>query len=305
MNARRDRVGDIVEGARRRSRSIVTPEGVPLDVKIANPGERLTAFALDMLFMALATACLYAMFALVLTSGINIAFGITLIMFAAFVVRNMYFIHFELAWQGRTPGKRICGLRVIDRGGGELTPSAVIARNLTREVELFLPLSLIFNSGMAEWRSMALISWTVVVAMIPIFTRDRLRLGDLIGGTQVIAMPKRVLLGDLSMEQDNKKADEAATEYVFTHEQLGVYGAFELQVLEEFLRRPQSPAGDRQLEEICGKITKKIGWDGTIPPRNARKFLSDFYTAERADLERGKLFGKMREDKGSATEDKK
>ena len=29
-----------------------------------------------------------------------------------------------LAWQGRTPGKRICGLRVINRAGGELADSA-------------------------------------------------------------------------------------------------------------------------------------------------------------------------------------
>ena len=56
-------------------------------------------------------------------------------LFVAFVLRNLYFIHFELAWQGSTPGKYFTGLRVIERHGGELTPAAIVARNLTREVE--------------------------------------------------------------------------------------------------------------------------------------------------------------------------
>jgi len=33
------------------------------------------------------------------------------------------------------------GLRVIDRAGGPLQPSAVGGRNLTREIETFVPLA--------------------------------------------------------------------------------------------------------------------------------------------------------------------
>ena len=63
-----------------------------------------------------------------------------------FVVRNLYFIHFELSWRGATPGKRIVGIRVIDRRGGPLLPAAVIARNLTREVEIFIPLRVLISA---------------------------------------------------------------------------------------------------------------------------------------------------------------
>ena len=182
----------------------------------------------------------------------------------------------------------------MNRSGGELTPSAVIARNLTREVEFFLPLALLlFHSGMAAWQNLALLAWTIVIALLPLFTRDRLRLGDLIGGTQVIAMPKRVLLGDLSLEVEG--AENGA--FRFTHEQLAVYGAFELQVLEEFLRRSPSAETDRLLHEICGKISRKIGWNEQIPSVKIRQFLNDFYVAERMELERGQLYGHLREEK--------
>ena len=46
-------------------------------------------------------------------------------LFIAFMIRNLYFVTFELAWRGATPGKRMVGLRVIDRAGGPLQPSAV------------------------------------------------------------------------------------------------------------------------------------------------------------------------------------
>ncbi len=145
MAIRTDRVGELLEGSRRNRRVLLSPEGVPLNIQIAGNGERLMAFAVDMTFLLAAIVCLYLLLIFVFFSGTNISVGMTLILFVAFIVRNLYFLHFELAWQGRTPGKRICGLRVINRSGGELMPSALIARNLTREVEFFLPVSLYFS----------------------------------------------------------------------------------------------------------------------------------------------------------------
>ena len=298
MAIRPDRLGDILEGAKRRRRTIVTPEGVELDIRLAGSGERLTAFLLDLLFMFATVFALYFLLIVLFFTDASISVGMTIILFAAFVVRNLYFLHFELAWQGRTPGKRICGLRVINRGGGELSPSAVIARNLTREVELFLPLSLLLSVHVRpdSLQMLALTGWVSLIALLPLFNRDRLRAGDIIAGTQVIAMPKRVLSGDLAAAPQ-KTAKKAA--YAFTHAQLSVYGAFELQVLEEFLRRPPSAETQRQLEEVCGKIRRKIGWEREVPPHEVRNFLTEFYTAERATLERGQLFGKRRDDKNS------
>jgi hypothetical protein len=115
-----------------------------------------------------------------------------------------------------------------------------------------------------------------------------MRGGDLIAGTMVIALPKRALSSDLVEER---------LQFTFTEPQLRAYGAFELQVLEELLRRPDLPDSKKVLNEVCDKICHKIGWSGPVPPDQVVLFLRDFYTAERAFLEREQLYGKGRADK--------
>lgn len=290
-----ERVELLVDGARRRRVTIETPEGVPLNVTLANPGERLIAFTLDMTFMTAAIIGLQMLIIPLLFSDANFHVWVTVILFMSFAVRNMYFLHFEMAWQGRTPGKRICGLRVINRSGGALTPGAVIARNLTREVEVFLPISLMLGMAGARtgWQALAYLGWALAITSAPFFNKGRLRAGDLIGGTQVIFMPKRALTRDLSMDA----AGPDGARYAFTEEHLSVYGAFELQVLEEVLRRPRTNADEQVLAEIRGKICRKIGWNEPIPPEETRAFLTEFYSALRAELEHKQLFGRYRADK--------
>src|SRR3546814_18926962 len=64
-------------------------------------------------------------------------------MLGGFLLRNFWFIGFELGQRAATPGKRLMGIRVVARAGGRLTADAVVARNLIRELELFLPLTMI------------------------------------------------------------------------------------------------------------------------------------------------------------------
>ena len=307
MNMGIDRAGELIEGVKRGRQALVSPEGVPLDIRIAGHGERLAAFLLDMAFITAAIVCLGLILHLSFlsrTGNAGHAIAQTFVMFTIFIVRNLYFLHFELAWQGRTPGKKICGLRVINREGGELAPSAVVARNLTREVEFFLPLGLFLrlSAETGSFGQLASLGWALALTAVPFFNREHLRAGDLIGGTQVIAIPKRVLLGDLT-EQSRlmRQTGEAPLKnHVFTHEQLAIYGNLELQVLEEILRRPPNAENDRLLIEVCGKICRKIGWEEPVAPKDVRRFLNDFYAAERAELERGQLFGRVRADKTDA-----
>jgi hypothetical protein len=133
-------------------------------------------------------------------------------------------------------------------------------------------------------------------AALPLFNRDRMRAGDLIAGTIVIALPRRRLSIDLV---------EAAAEYTFTDDQLRAYGAFELQVLEELLRRPDAQRAPAALAEICSRICRRIGWLEPVPPNRTAVFLRDFYTAQRAFLEREQLFGRARADKHEASASQK
>ena len=234
--ALQQRATQIFGDLRRQRREIVTPEGVPVTVEVADYGERLSAFSIDFAIWSLLTLLIYLPIFLVIGRIGGSLIAISIALFIGFVVRNLYFIYFELAWQGATPGKRAIGLRVIDRRGGPLLPSAVIARNLTREVEMFIPLGVLLEGGRAagggiDWSQLSTAVWLLFFAALPAINRDRMRGGDLIAGTMVIALPRRALSGDLV---------ERTTQFTFTPPQLQAYGAFELQVLEELLRRPPS-----------------------------------------------------------------
>jgi len=293
MTLAHERTSEFLEGARRERRQIVTPEGVPVTVELADYGERLVALMIDLFIWLVATLAIFIpiVWAIGMSGGSLIAISIAL--FIGFVVRNLYFVYFELAWRGSTPGKRLVGLRVIDRAGGPLLPSAVVARNLTREVEMFIPLGVLLTWGktagdVIDWENLAIAIWLLFFAALPFINRDRMRGGDLIAGTMVISLPKRVLSSDLV---------ERAAQFTFSEPQLRAYGAFELQVLEELLRRPDSPESMRVLNEVCDKICRRIGWTAPVAPAEVVPFLREFYTAERAFLEREQLYGKARADK--------
>jgi uncharacterized RDD family membrane protein YckC len=292
MTLAHERTSEFLEGARRQRRQIVTPEGVPVTVELADYGERMVALTIDLFIWLMGTLAIFIpiIWAIGKSGGSLIAISIAL--FIGFIVRNLYFVYFELAWRGATPGKRLVGLRVIDRAGGPLQPSAVVARNLTREVEMFLPVGVLLTWGKTEtgvdWENLAIAVWLLFFAALPFINRDRMRGGDLIAGTMVISLPKRLLAGDLV---------ERAVQFTFTEQQLRAYGAFELQVLEELLRRPDSPESVRVLNEVCDKICRRIGWTAPVAPADVVPFLREFYTAERAFLEREQLYGKVRADK--------
>jgi uncharacterized RDD family membrane protein YckC len=110
MAQRLDRINRLLDGTTRNRREITTPEGVTLEVDIANHGERLVAFLIDFLFWMLATALLFPVLGLTLLHGVTGSVTVTVVLFLSFLLRNLYFIHFELQSQGATPGKRIVNL---------------------------------------------------------------------------------------------------------------------------------------------------------------------------------------------------
>jgi uncharacterized RDD family membrane protein YckC len=239
--------------------------------------------------------------------GYALAFGLVVFFF----LRTFYFSFFELLWRGRTPGKRLIGLRVIDRAGGPLRPSSVVVRNLLREIEVFLPLSVLMmpdvvgNAGLVR---LCATIWIGIFALMPLFNRQGLRIGDMVAGTLVVASPKAALLPDLvdsavsaAGAAPTLRAQPVSSRFAFEPHQLEHYGIYELQTLEAVLRRTDVHASQTR-REIADRIRKKIDWtsdadwnfkyDGIVV-----EFLQAFYVAQRAHLERKMLFGKRRKDK--------
>jgi uncharacterized RDD family membrane protein YckC len=287
-------------------REFVTPEGVDLRLRIGGAGERAAAFLLDATFIVLflvvltvaasgGAAALAGLGALGVKDNLSSLMLIVWLL-GFFVLRNGYFVLFEFTPRAATPGKRILGLRVAARDGGRLTAEAVFARNAMREIEVFLPLSFLLASGIGAtdpiggWLVLMGLLWTGGFALLPLFNRDRLRVGDMVAGTWVVKSPRERLSIDLLDAQE-----AAAGRFAFSAEQAGAYGIKELHVLEDVLRRRDA----KTMAAVADRIRGKIGWRKGEAETDV-DFLAAYYGALRGRLETRLLFGHRRRDKFDA-----
>lgn len=161
--------------------NIDTPELVQLEFPVAGLGSRSLACLFDYLLQF--AGWLLFLIGLVLLgealggnkhqnhaahtsspSGVWVA-AIMLLIF--FLVQWGYFSLFEAFWNGQTPGKRLFGLRVIEKNGRSISFLDALARNLLRIVDM-LP-------------------GCYMVGVIFLFTTQSCqRLGDMVAGTMVI-----------------------------------------------------------------------------------------------------------------------
>ncbi len=272
-----------------RRRSFVTPEGVDLQLELGGAGTRAAAFLIDVTLMLIVmVAVTAALFVLDQATRADIAKILWLI--GAFVLRNGWFVLFEMGGRGATPGKRLMGLRVVARDGARLNAGAVLARNAMREIEVFLPLSFLgaqAAAGTADaFLTIFAMLWTGIFLFFPLFNRDRLRIGDLVAGTWVVQTAVRTLAADLAPTSNRPRR-------VFSETALALYGIYELQALEDVIRG----GDDLARITVAATIRRKAGLadDG-----DDDGFLADYYAALCARLEGGLLIGRRRLDKLSA-----
>ncbi|MBV1917406.1 MAG: RDD family protein [Sphingomonadaceae bacterium] len=293
-----------------RDRILITPEGIALPITLASRGARAGALVLDLAiigFLQIAmTIALIAMaggfagFFSKLEDGSAtvgaLEFLFVIWILAIFLFRNAYFLFFELGARGATPGKRMTGIRIASRDGGRLSVEMVIARNLLRDIELFLPIVFISSAsggGNASAAGIAAAAWFLVFALFPFWNRDRLRAGDIIAGTWVVEKPHRKLAAAMSAKDSAASGDTAGPQgaYRFSDEELDVYGEYELQTLENILRENRT----KSLSAVHRAIARKIGRNDGI--EDERAFLDAYYTQLRARLEVNMRMGHRKADK--------
>lgn len=153
--------------------SIETPELVAIEMPLAGIGSRFIALLVDYLIWGAGTVVL-SIFAALLLPAIysfhpkSAQWAVAVIVFVIFLVNWGYFTLFEAFWNGRTPGKRVARIRVIQRSGRAIGLFESMTRNLLRYVDQIpFPLHAVG-----------------VVAMFA--SRQHQRLGDLAAGTLVV-----------------------------------------------------------------------------------------------------------------------
>lgn len=288
---------------RRLITNFVPPEGVPIRFDVAGLGARLIAQLADILITVagLITIMMGLVFSDLLAGSTIIVIGSLLF----FAIRVPYYSLSEILMNGQTVGKQLSGLRVISADGRTLSAHAVTVRNLLKELEVFVPGTMLLASSQLDGISaLLLVIWILVLGIIPFTNANRQRLGDILAGTYVVMLPKPVLLPDLA------EAPVSEAGFKFLPYQLDHYGRYELQTLEALLQvntaglnRAALLRHQSNLHKVAQTITNRIGYPTRVPEDQAGAFLLSFYRTQRAYLESRKLFGDTREDKFHSSRD--
>lgn len=162
--------------------SIDTPELVSLEYPVAGIGSRAIACLIDYTVQGIAWFIVLMLLALIGsmadTSSTHVsssssksnpseAWAMAIVVLIIFLFQWGYFTAFETFWNGRTPGKRLLRLRVMQQNGRSIGFMDALTRNLLRVAD-----------GIPGF---------YLVGLIAVFaTRQSQRIGDLVAGTIVV-----------------------------------------------------------------------------------------------------------------------
>jgi uncharacterized RDD family membrane protein YckC len=237
--------------------SIDTPELVAIEMPLAGIGSRFIALLVDYLIWGAGMLLLVLIVFLLLPAlhtfnKISAQWAEAIVIFIFFLLNWGYFTLFEAFWNGRTPGKRVAKIRVIQRSGRPIGLLESMARNLVRYVD-----QVPFFYGVG------------VIAMF--VTKQHQRLGDLAAGTLVVRdrEPDTPLWGDTGSRtftaqifKQNAPIPEPHTAVTLPATGIAKLSSVDLEVLEGFFsRRLDMSMGTRKAlaARIAAAIQAKSG----------------------------------------------
>ena len=217
---------------------IDTPEQVALDLPLAGVGSRFIALAVDTLLQAfLIFVAVVVLVGSVLTlrsaGGTLQAIGPVFLVLFVFTLYWGYFALFEFFWSGRTPGKRVAGIRVIKDSGRPMNVYEALARNVLRAVD-------------------GLPGVYAVGVIVMLTNRENRRLGDYVAGT--------VVVHDAPL--DTMRPTWVADSGGVPHAAFARITAQELALVEAYLQRRfdlDAVVREERGEQIARRVAEKTG----------------------------------------------
>ena len=249
---------------------------------LAGIGSRFIALLVDTLIWAAGLVLLGFMFwavqpAVEAFSALSYQWAFAIVTLVLFVLNWGYFTLFEAFWNGRTPGKKVAKIRVIQRSGRPIGFFESLARNLVRYIDQ--------------------IPFFYAVGVITMFvTRQHQRLGDLAAGTLVVRDREQEAtpwtdLGTRTFTAQiftvPASTPEPHTLVSLPAEGVGRLSTGDLEVLESFFaRRLDMPLPTRQAlaDKIAAAIRTKSGLES--PPGVSTETFLEATARELRDLER-------------------
>lgn len=227
---------------------IDTPENVVFGYEVVGIGSRFLAALVDTTIIVLIQLpvnllTFYAFF----SEGAAGSAAAAVLTFISFALLWGYYIFFEARWNGRTPGKKQVGLRVIRQDGSPVTLSEVLVRNLVRLVD-FLPVA-------------------YGVGMVAMFIDGRARrLGDLAAGTLVVREQEEVTLHSLRRPSSPAYplGERGEMETAVADWPLHLLDESDVQLAESFLRRRRALTGNHR-RELATQIANRLRAEMALP----------------------------------------
>ncbi|WP_312469563.1 RDD family protein [Neobacillus sp.] len=153
---------------------IKTPEYVSLQFQVAGLGSRAAAFIIDLLLLTIVNILIILIVLLIMNGTSPLPFfmfentiPLAIMIIVLFIINGGYFFAFEFFSGGRTIGKKLIGIRVIQENGHSITLLSSFIRNLIRIIDS-LP-----------------IAYFLGIIMIFFHSKHK-RLGDIVAGTIVV-----------------------------------------------------------------------------------------------------------------------
>jgi len=213
---------------------VETPEHVRFRFRVAGPARRAVAYALDLGVRGVIVA-VFAFFAVLAGASLGeLVSGTTtgLLLVIVFLTEWAYYLVFDIAWSGRSPGRRAMGLRVVDASGHPLRLGQSLLRNLLRAADV-LPMGYALG--------------VLVMARDPRFRR----IGDRVAGTMVVLEDTSRVRAPILIDPPPTRAELYALP-----SRLPVSNE-ELDAIELFLRRASSLSPARA-EELAAMLAPRI-----------------------------------------------
>lgn len=232
-----------------RTLEVRTPESIAFHYELAGLGSRFLALMVD---QAIQLLVLVAIFGALVLAGtrelaarhgapsvadkVTVSIAGAILIAIVFAVLFGYFIVFEAAWNGQTPGKRLLGLRVVRDGGYPLDFGASLIRNLIR---------------VGEW----VFGYYIIAAISAVLSPENKRLGDLAAGTIVVRDARLAAPSALAQRDE---PTYAATAYLSSEERV---------LIKRFLER-RDALDEARRAEIAVSLAARVR--SRVPPELAR-----------------------------------
>lgn len=210
--------------------TIQSADATEFSLPVAGIGSRSYAFIIDWhIRVVIALAWVLVMFVILYFSpeeNIGLftdSFWSSLAFIPAAIIYFLYHPVLEVTMQGRTPGKRMAGVRIVALDGRTPTTGALLIRNIFRLVD---SLPSLYMVGMA----------------VCLFSKNAVRIGDMAAGTLLVFENK-------TSADDFEQFDELAQNEQYAPEQLEV-----LRSLLERWESMEAPSRVRLAEQILKKM---------------------------------------------------